>query len=99
MPTTTMAALASDDTSSPVVNVDDVMICALIAALTCWSMASSTLDAVRASEPYALMTDAPTTDSATAPRTSPTRSRTLPYADRMLGCRRRTTRTNGTKQP
>ena len=73
--------LSAEELASPEIQ-------ALIDDLIWLSMARSTRSAVRASEPYALITDAPTTDSATAPSISPTRSRTCAYSCWMRGCMR-----------
>jgi hypothetical protein len=47
--------------------------------------------------PYARMTGAPTTDSATAPSISPTRRRTVPYAPCRRCWNERTAKTSGRK--
>ena len=61
------------------------------------STAASMRSAVRACTPYARITGAPTTDSATAPSISPTRVRTTPYAACSRGWNDRTANTSGRK--
>ena len=96
-PTTTTAPLASAAVSSPEEYVAAAMVCARTCAVLALSTATSMRSAVRCSTAWARMTGAPTTDSATAPSSSPTRSRTSRYASCSRCCRCRTARNSGRK--
>src|SRR5664280_982610 len=76
-PTATTPALARPAITSPVENITAASVWPDVAAARWRSMAVSIRSAVRACTPYARITGAPTTDSATAPSISPTRSRTM----------------------
>ena len=91
-------AVVSPDTSCPVVNARTALIWALTAERRWFSIASSMRAAVRSSTPYARIVAAPTTDSDTAPSSSPTRWRTRVKPAPTIPWKWRRRRNNGTKQ-
>ena len=91
------APVAKAAVTSPAEKVTAAMRWAPVCATRVASTAASMRSAVRACTPYARMTGAPTTDSATAPSISPTRTRTAPYARCRCCWKVRTANTSGRK--
>ena len=85
-------------TRTPLEKVSATRVWACTAATRCASTAASTRSPVRRSTAYARIVEAPTTDSDTADRTPPTRSRTRPYAVDTARCIGRASAKTGRKQ-
>ncbi len=95
MPRITVPAVASAAAISPVLKLITLIRCARYCACRFSSMARSIRPEVRRATPYARITPAPTTDSATAASIAPIFSRTSRYRTDSCFCRPRMTSASG----